>query len=92
MTELGRVYDGLMVNVVASNAKLVERGRRMVQTITGCSDHAAADAHAAAGHDVKTAVLLVDGLSLDAARACLARAEGNLRLARNIEPDPISAT
>ena len=92
MTALGRVYDGLMVNVVASNAKLVERGRRMVQTITGCSDEAARSAHAAAGHDVKTAVLLVDGLSPDEARACLARAEGNLRLAREIEPDPISET
>ncbi len=92
MTALGRVYDGLMVNVVASNAKLVERGRRMVQTITGCSDEAARSAHAAAGHDVKTAVLLVDGLSPDEARACLAQAEGNLRLAREIEPDPISET
>ena len=92
MTELGRVHDGLMVNVVASNAKLVERGRRMVQTITGCSDQAAAEAHAAAGHDVKTAVLMVDGLTLDEARACLARASGNLRLARDIEPDPIQET
>jgi N-acetylmuramic acid 6-phosphate etherase len=92
MTALGRVYDGLMVNVVASNAKLVERGRRMVQAITGCSAHAAAEAHEQAGHDVKTAVLLVDGLSLDEARACLARAEGNLRIAREIEPDPIHET
>ena len=92
MTELGRVYDGLMVNVVASNAKLVERGRRMVQAITGCAEPAASEAHAAAGHDVKTAVLMIDGLSLDEARACLARAEGNLRLAREIEPDPIQET
>ncbi|MEZ5865458.1 MAG: hypothetical protein R3D25_15840 [Geminicoccaceae bacterium] len=57
MTELGRVYDGLMVNVVASNAKLVERGRRMVMAITGCDDATASEAHAAAGHDVKLAVL-----------------------------------
>jgi N-acetylmuramic acid 6-phosphate etherase len=92
MTELGRVFDGLMVNVVASNAKLVERGRRMVEAITGCDPEAARDAHAAAGHDVKLAVLLVDGLSLDEARACLAQAAGNLRLARSIEPDPISET
>ena len=92
MTELGRVYDGLMVNVVASNAKLVERGRRMVQAITDCSEKEARDAHAAAGHDVKTAVLMVDGLSRDEARACLARAQGNLRLARDIEPDPIQET
>lgn len=92
MTELGRVHDGLMVNVVASNAKLVERGRRMVQTITGCSEAEARDAHEAAGHDVKTAVLLADGLSPNEARVCLARAEGNLRRAREIEPDPIHET
>jgi N-acetylmuramic acid 6-phosphate etherase len=92
MTELGRVYDGLMVNVVASNAKLVERGRRMVETITGSDREAAREAHEAAGHDVKLAVLLIDGLSLDEARECLAAARGNLRIAREIEPDPISET
>lgn len=92
MTELGRVYDGLMVNVVASNAKLVERGRRMVKAITGCDDATASEAHEAAGHDVKLAVLLVDGMPLEAARRCLARAKGDLRLARDLEPDPIHET
>jgi N-acetylmuramic acid 6-phosphate etherase len=92
MTELGRVYDGLMVNVVAANAKLVERGRQMVQAITGCDAAAAAEAHERAGHDVKTAVLLIDGLGLEDAHACLERAKGNLRLARAIEPDPIQPT
>jgi N-acetylmuramic acid 6-phosphate etherase len=92
MTTLGRVYDGLMVNVVASNTKLVERGRQMVRTITGCTEAEARDAHEAAGHDVKTAVLLVDGLSPGEARACLARAEGNLRRGREIEPEPIHET
>ncbi len=81
-----------MVNVVASNAKLVERGRNMVQTITGCSEHAAKAAHEEAGYDVKVAVLLIDGLSLPEARQCLAVASGNLRLARNIEPEPIHET
>lgn len=92
MTALGRVYDGLMVNVVASNAKLVERGRRMVEAITECSEQEARDAHEQAGHDVKTAVLLVDGLSPGEARACLARAGGNLRIARDSEPDLIHET
>lgn len=92
MTALGRVYDGLMVNVVASNTKLVERGRNMVQTITGCSAHAAKAAHDEAGHDVKLAVLLIDGLSLAEAQQCLEAAGGNLRVARNIEPEPIHET
>ncbi len=92
MTELGRVYDGLMVNVVPSNAKLIERGRRMVGIITGCDEATARDAHEEAGHDVKLAVLIVDGLPLDAARSCLARAKGDLRRARDIEPEPIHET
>ncbi|HRY27229.1 MAG: N-acetylmuramic acid 6-phosphate etherase [Geminicoccaceae bacterium] len=92
MTELGRVYDGLMVNVVASNAKLVERGRRMVEAITGCDEATASEAHSAAGHDVKLAVLLVDGMTLEAARRCLARAKGDLRRARDLEPEPIHET
>jgi N-acetylmuramic acid 6-phosphate etherase len=92
MTALGRVHDGLMVNVVASNAKLIERGRNMVQTITGCSAQAAKAAHDEAGHDVKLAVLLIDGLSLAEARQCLDAAGGNLREARVIEPEPIHET
>jgi N-acetylmuramic acid 6-phosphate etherase len=92
MTALGGVYDGLMVNVVAANAKLVERGRRMVQLITGCSAEGAREAHEEADHDVKLAVLLVDGLSLAAARQELRAAKGDLRLARAIEPEPIHET
>ena len=36
MIELGRVYQGLMVNVVPANAKLVARSHRIVQAIAGC--------------------------------------------------------
>lgn len=92
MTALGRVYDGLMVNVVASNAKLVERGCQMVRAITGCSDETARAAHEAAGHDVKLAVLIVDGLPEAEARHVLAAAKGDLRRAREAEPEPIHET
>ena len=37
MIELGRVYQGLMVNVVPSNAKLVARSQRIVQALAGCA-------------------------------------------------------
>ena len=40
MIELGRVYEGLMVNVVPANAKLVDRSQRIVQVITGCEREA----------------------------------------------------
>ena len=62
MTELGRVYQGLMVNVVPANAKLVDRSQRIVQAITGCEREQAAAAWERAGQDIKLAVLLLDGL------------------------------
>jgi N-acetylmuramic acid 6-phosphate etherase len=85
MIELGRVYQGLMVNVVPSNAKLVARSRRIIQTITGCDESTAAAAWERAGQDIKLAVLLVDGLDRATATARLAEARGDLRRVRPID-------
>lgn len=81
MVRLGRVHDGLMVDVQALNAKLVVRTVRMLQQLTGCDEPAARDALARAGGHVKTAVLVVRGLNADQARAALTRADGSLRTA-----------
>lgn len=83
MTELGRVYDGLMVHVVATNAKLVQRSQGIVRAIAGCTDTAAAEAYERAGRNVALAVLLLDGLPLEQARQRLAKAGGDLRRARS---------
>ena len=91
MTELGRVYDGLMVHVVATNAKLVRRGQRIVQTITGVSDAAAARALEDAGWSIPLAVLLLDGLPRAEAEARLAAAQGDLRRARNAAGGALAA-
>jgi N-acetylmuramic acid 6-phosphate etherase len=82
MMELGRVYQGLMVNVVPANAKLVARSHRIVQAITGCDLDAAASAWERAGRDIRLAVLLVDGLDERDAHTRLAEARGDLRRAR----------
>lgn len=82
MIELGRVYQGLMVNVAPANAKLVARSHRIVQTITGCGREEAAEAWERAGRDIRLAVLLLDGLDRDTATARLAQARGDLRRAR----------
>lgn len=82
MIRLGRVYQGLMVNVVAANAKLVRRSRRIIRAITGCGEAAAEEAWQASGHDIKLAVLLLDGLERSEAVAALAAARGDLRRAR----------
>jgi len=82
MMELGRIYQGLMVNVVPSNSKLVDRSQRIVQALTGCDRPTAAAAWERAGRDIKLAVLLVDGVEEHDARARLEQARGDLRRAR----------
>jgi N-acetylmuramic acid 6-phosphate etherase len=82
MMALGRVYQGFMVDVVPSNAKLVARAKGIVQALTGCAPAEAAALWQRAGGDLKLAVLLADGLKLAEAKARLAAAGGNLRRAR----------
>jgi N-acetylmuramic acid 6-phosphate etherase len=82
MIALGRVYQGRMVDVVPTNAKLVARAKGIVEALTGCTPAEAATLWQRAGGDVKLAVLLADGLGLEQAKACLQAAGGNLRRAR----------
>ena len=79
MIKLGHVYDGYMVDVLASNDKLVRRSRQMLMSLTGVDESAARDALERSGGHVKTAVLVVRGLSPDDARTRLVAADGNLR-------------
>ncbi len=86
MMELGRIHQGLMVDVVASNAKLVERSQRIVQSLAGVTLAEAAAAWERAGRNIKLAVLLLDGLNPETASARLLEAGGDLRRARPATP------
>ncbi|SFB72681.1 N-acetylmuramic acid 6-phosphate etherase [Tropicimonas isoalkanivorans] len=80
--ELGHVYDGMMVNLVADNTKLRGRAARMVATIADCPPERAEAALETAGGRVKPAVLIaVSGVTLEAAEEILAEVQGNLRAA-----------
>jgi N-acetylmuramic acid 6-phosphate etherase len=81
MILLGRVYDGLMVDVQAVNQKLVRRSEQMLVRLTGCSRDAAAAALETARGSVKLAVLLLNGCDLDRGVRLLEQAEGHLRAA-----------
>jgi N-acetylmuramic acid 6-phosphate etherase len=82
MIALGRVYQGFMVDVVPTNAKLVARAKGIVQALTGCTPDEAAALWTRAGGDLKLAVLLGDGIEPEQARQRLEAARGNLRKAR----------
>jgi N-acetylmuramic acid 6-phosphate etherase len=55
---LGYVYGNLMVNVQPRNSKLADRARRIIAMATGVSYDEAAELLAAAGSDVRTAIVM----------------------------------
>lgn len=75
---LGHVHDGYMVNVVADNAKLIDRAARIVAALSGRDMDAARDALSHAGGAVKTAVLIAAGATPEQAVAALQDSEGAL--------------
>ncbi|HEX3812577.1 MAG TPA: N-acetylmuramic acid 6-phosphate etherase [Mycobacteriales bacterium] len=79
MVRLGKTYGSLMVDLKATNEKLVGRAQRIVSTITGVEETVAAQALQGAGGEVKTAVVMIaKSLPADAARALVERAGGHL--------------
>lgn len=83
MMRMGRVYRGLMVNMRVRNAKLQRRGEAIIAEIAGCSEEDAARHLETAGGDVKSAVLLGFGLSIDKVAEVLERHQGNMRAVLN---------
>ena len=81
MIRLGRVHQGLMVDVQAINAKLVARSESILRRLTGKSADDVHDALERAGGNIKIAVLLLQGISAEDAAAFLTQAEGRLRTA-----------
>ncbi|WP_299685883.1 N-acetylmuramic acid 6-phosphate etherase [uncultured Tateyamaria sp.] len=76
--KLGHVYGGMMVNVVADNAKLLDRSARMVARIANVADADAARALAVTSGHVKPATLVAAGLSHADAKALLRAHDGHL--------------
>ena len=80
MVRSHKVYDNLMIDVVATNEKLRGRSQRLVSHLTGLDAGRARELIAAAGGSVKTAALMgLRDLDADAARALLAAHGGSLR-------------
>ena len=81
MVRQGAVFGNLMVNVQPTNAKLVDRARRIIAAATGCSADEAGRLLDAAG-SVKVAIVMQRlGLPYAAAMARLKQAGGSLRRA-----------
>jgi N-acetylmuramic acid 6-phosphate etherase len=81
MIQLGRVYQGLMVDVRAVNQKLAGRSEDMLVRLSGCSREAARDALRRAHGSVKLAVMLLNGCTLEEGARLVEEAGGRLRAA-----------
>ena len=81
MILLGRVYDGLMVDVRAVNQKLVRRSEDMLMRLTDCTRDEARGALLRARGSVKLAVMLLRGCSPEQGVQLLQQARGQLRSA-----------
>ncbi len=78
MLNLGKIYKGLMVNMIISNKKLQQRGAQIVQKLSGVSLKQAAAALKEADNDIPIAILLSLGLDLQQSEALLISHRGHI--------------
>ena len=82
MIKIGKVYGNLMVDVEATNAKLVERQKKIVIEATGASREEAERAISESKGSCKLAIfMIISGLDADKAREILDRKKGFIRKA-----------
>ena len=84
MIKLGKVYGNLMVDVQATNHKLVNRAVRIVRTATGADEKEAEEALSRCGFSCKTAIVMLL-LKTDAAEAERLLAASGGRIARTLQ-------
>ncbi|MEQ5127960.1 N-acetylmuramic acid 6-phosphate etherase [Providencia alcalifaciens] len=85
MIRIGKVFGNLMVDVEATNAKLIERQTKIVMEATECDRQSAESALQQCDRHCKTAILMIlSGLNADEARQLLAKNHGFIRTALNI--------
>jgi len=80
MIRSGKVYGNLMVDVKASNQKLIERQKNILIEATGCSYQQAQETLKKANNQCKVAILmLLTHVDADKAKILLARHQGFIR-------------
>ena len=90
MVKLGKVYSNLMVDVCASNQKLVARAVSIVCCATGVSPERARGVLDEAGFSAKTAIVMIlCGVDAGEAHALLQRVDGQVSAAVLSRPDGV---
>ncbi len=90
MVRLGKTYGNLMVDLQATNAKLVDRGQRIVMEVAGVDRASAMTALAAADGSVRTAIVVArTGSTRVEAERLLTQHDHRLRAILG-DPPPVS--
>jgi N-acetylmuramic acid 6-phosphate etherase len=90
MIRLGKTYGNLMVDLKATNNKLIDRSQRIVMEVTGVTRDEATSLLDRAGKSVKTAIVMQKrGVSKDDAERLLAENGGIVRRVTKDPPPPI---
>ena len=90
MIRLGKTYGNLMVDLRATNNKLVDRSQRIVMEVCGVSREEAKKLLAGADKSVKTAIVMQKrGVTREEAERLLAENGGVIRRITKDEPPPI---
>lgn len=85
MIKLGKVYGNLMVDVRATNEKLVERAKRIVCEATGVEKSQAEEVLSETNFDVKLAIFMIlSGLNITQAKEKLSASKGYIAKAMEI--------
>ncbi|TFD99812.1 N-acetylmuramic acid 6-phosphate etherase [Jeotgalibacillus salarius] len=80
MVQLGKVQDNLMIDVHASNYKLMERAKRIIMDLTGTSYEIAAETLEKAHLKVKHSIVMIEaGVSYEQADDYIGQASGYAR-------------
>jgi N-acetylmuramic acid 6-phosphate etherase len=86
MVRMGKVYENMMIDLQLTNRKLVERSKRIVMMATGVDYQTAAKVLQQAGGHVKTALVMIGAhVSVEEARVRIARADGFVRAAIDLQ-------
>ncbi len=82
MIKLGKVYQNLMVDLNASNEKLMERARNIIMQITDVSYEEAHSTLQKTNWEVKPAIVMIESsVDFEQAKSCIEQAEGSVRKA-----------
>ncbi len=85
MIKLGKVYENLMVDVKASNQKLIERAKNIVMTVTKADEELASAILEKTNYEVKPAIVMINAdVTYEEANRAIDLADGLVRKAINI--------